>query len=77
MESLDQCVSTQNGEIILESIVCIRKICERLQTMCEGKDIEEIVETVNKVYVNLENSDYLGKSTIMSWMVLSILQKSF
>ena len=63
MESLDQCVSTQNGEIILESIVCIRKICERLQTMCEGTDIVDIVEAVNTAYINLENSDYLGKGS--------------
>ena len=63
MGSLDECCNfPMNSEIVLEAIICVRKICDKLQTMCDGQDVENIVDTVNKTYVTLESCDYLGNN---------------
>ena len=60
--------------IIHEVTSCVIKICEKLHTWCSGKDIDEVEDNINKMYLTLESCDYLGKSdTIFFFFSFNIL----
>ena len=60
MESLDECSSLQNGIILLEVVQCVKKICEKLMLWCQGQDIDEFHESINKKFPNMDSCDYIG-----------------
>ena len=52
-----------DGFILHEVIEMIRKICDKLEQLCDGDGIEEEkVEVINTLYLTIESSDYAGMS---------------